>query len=150
MSGYFSELLAGVAVRIAERTPAVWRPDGPVYGAGEIGIVLGELPTGPAAAVALAVYDDAEAPSGGAGSTYNPAVEVALTYLQVRWRFADYGDAMDFGWAVRSALHKKPYTIPALGRVIGYAVSMGPLGRDDNNRWMFSLNLQFRARRERT
>lgn len=138
MSGYTTQILTGIAERLAAAGIGVWRPSG-VYQADETGIVLGTVPTSPDRVIVLTGYDvDAD-----------PGLTDTVSAVQVRTRGGpDPRDVGDLADAVREALDGlQPGRLGTVPVSLIWWQSGAVLGQDANRRHERSDNYYLNAHR---
>lgn len=143
--GYVTDLLYGLAVDLDELEVGVWRPGAP-YTATERGIVLNDLPEDPDEVVSLSHYADAEV------GTYRRDVESVVTFVQIRLRVRSNADGRDLQDLIRDRYHRRRLALGPTGAIVvtGRQQSRGPLGPDQNSRWLFTQNFTFSGLRARS
>lgn len=132
MTGFITDLLTDVAVILDTASVGEWRPNGPAYGAAEVGIVLGEAPSEPDRVVALVAY-----PIGDDFSLSDSVIGI-----QVRTRGTETSSVVDdLDDAVFNALHGMWGTQLGTVRLVSLIRRSGvSLGTDVNKRWQRSSN----------
>lgn len=122
------DIADGFAQIISDATIGVYRADGSAFAAGEIGIVLGELPDEPAQAIGLTPYPVSDNPAGTDG----------ILGLQIMFR----GEGVDVRpvWQMRDAtfaLLQGRMSFTVNGQYISsiWRQISAPLGRDDLGRY---------------
>lgn len=142
--GYVTDLLYGLAVDLDELDVGVWRPTA-AYTATERGIVLNDLPEDPDEVVSLSHYADAE------DATYRRDVESVVTFVQVRLRVRSNATGRDLQDLIRDRYHRRRVALTGGALIVtGRQQSRGPLGPDQNGRWLFSQNFTFSGLRARS
>lgn len=131
-ASWLEELLYGLAELLADAGVGVWRPDGPAYTAGEVGILLEDLLEDPDELVVLNSYDLDRAAFG------IPAeVPVDAVAIQIRTRTAPgIAGSRRLDDAVYDLLEGAERLDLGNGVVLCnvYRNSAGPLGRDAQDR----------------
>jgi len=143
---YDDVLLTGLALDIADQGLAVWRDDTP-YLPSERGITLHRLPEDPPEVVAINPYMETEI------ATYRRDQETVVSFLQVRLRVHDPAEGLALQGALRDRYHRRrvTFTVGADSvTVTGRQQSRGPLGDDQNGRYLFTQNFSFTGLRART
>lgn len=92
-----TQLLHGVAARLATVDLGVWRPTGPAYTAGETGIVLSRMPPTPDRVIVLTDYpvDPSGAPAGDTVHGIQIRTRAGTNPDDVRDLAGDIRDALD-------------------------------------------------------
>lgn len=133
MSGFETNLLTGIAQRIAAAGLGVWRDTG-AYAATETGIVLDTLPANPDNVITLTDYAVSD----------DPTLSDSVIGIQVRTRCAglDPRPVKDLDGAIFDALHGlESVTLTGGVHVVSlYRRSGVSLGQDTSSRWMRSSN----------
>lgn len=116
-------LIETLAQVLADRAGWQWRPNGPAYTDGEVGITYGALPDGPDAAVGITAY----------WSDDDLATSLAVRRVQLRFRGprrsrAGADDLADAAFAVLQGLAR------VAGLNLVFRVQMAHLGADENDR----------------
>lgn len=139
-------LLDGLATDLHTQGLGVWRPDSP-YTPTERGIVLHQLPEDPPELISLTPYAEAEVP------TYRRDQEVVVRFVQIRLRLVDPNAAYALQTRIRDRYHRRRITFAVaddLLTVTGQQQSRGPLGQDQNARFLFTQNFSFTTLLART
>ena len=122
-----SEMIQTVAQILADRGVGTWRPSGPAFAAGEVGIFYGPIGEHPDCGVGITAYGRMNDETNDGGD------ETRLVQVRVR------GTADDLASQVDAVLHR-------MTRVRGLSASRAsgpvPLGPDGNGRPEMTLNYQ--------
>lgn len=121
-----------VATWLATAGVGVWRPAGPTYTAGEVGMFYGPIADSPDRAVGVAVYSSADPVSTG----------ITVRFVQVRYRGApgvpSGADVLaSAGFAAIHGVHHRD------GVARARRISSARLGADDNGRQERTDNYEF-------
>lgn len=139
MSGWTSNLVAGVAELLAAGGAGVWDPDGGVYAPDAVGITQGTIPQSPDRIVCLTPYPVSE----------EPGSQDVIVSIQVRCRGTrDPSVVDDLADAVRELLHGlTSVVLGGIGVSQVWRNSTAPLGPDQLGRYERTDNYYVQAAR---
>lgn len=140
MSGWTTQLITGLAEHLAAAGVGVWRPNGPIYTAAEVGILDRAVPQSPDRLITLAAYP--------LGSTMQGMADHD-TAVQIRLRgTTDPRVCDDLADAVYELLNSASnLTFGGVRVVQMWRQSYTSLGQDGSQRWERSENYYLQTMR---